>query len=112
MAFLQELKRIFNVEAIKYTKLPNKKIKKIALCGGSGSFLIKTAIAVNADIFITGDIKYHQFFDAEGKIIIADIGHFESEQYTKDIFYEILTKKFPTFAFHFSEVSTNPIKYL
>jgi dinuclear metal center YbgI/SA1388 family protein len=110
--FLLRLKEVFNSKVIRHTKLLNRPVKKIAVCGGSGSFLLKNAIASGADIFVTGDFKYHQFFDAEDRIVIADIGHFESEQFTKDVFYEILTKKFPKFALHLSEVDTNPIEYL
>ena len=84
---------------------------QVAVCGGSGSALLGEAIAANADAFITADFKYHQFFDADNKILIADIGHFESEQFTKDLFHELLTKKFPKFAVHFSEVITNPVYY-
>ena len=109
--FLDKLKTAFNITYIRHTKLLNKKIRRVAMCGGAGSFLLRDAMAQEADIFITGDFKYHQFFDAENKIIIADIGHYESEQYTKDIFYELLIKKFPKFAIHFSEVNTNPINY-
>jgi len=69
-------------------------------------------MASKADIYITGDFKYHEFFDAEGKIIIADIGHYESEQFTREIFYEIVTKKFPNFAVRISEINSNPINYL
>lgn len=110
-SFLENLKRTFQVGCIKHTKLINKKIKKIALCGGSGSFLLKAAIAKKADIFITGDFKYHEFFDAEENIIIADIGHYESEQFTKELLYDKLTEKFPTFAFLLTEKNTNPVKY-
>ncbi len=109
--FLTKLKTIFNVSIIRHTPFLNKKIKKVALCGGSGNFLLQQAISKNADVFISGDFKYHQFFDAEHRILVADIGHFESEQYTKDLFYDILTKKFPNFAIHFSEINTNPINY-
>jgi putative NIF3 family GTP cyclohydrolase 1 type 2 len=92
--------------------LLNKKIKKVALCGGSGSSLISAAIGAGADIYISGDFKYHEFFEAGNHILIADIGHFESEQFTKDIFYEIITKKMPTFAVQISDINTNPINYL
>ncbi len=112
LEFLKRIKKIFNAGSIRYTQLKNKKVKKIALCGGAGSSLLKDAIGVGADIFITGDFKYHQFFDAEGRIVIADIGHFESEQYTKELFYELLTRKFSNFAIHFTKINTNPIKYL
>ncbi len=110
--FLLSLKKIFKVDFIKHTKFLAKKIKKVALCGGAGSFLLKNAIASGADVFISGDFKYHEYFDAESKILIADIGHFESEQYTKDIFYDIVRKKITNFACFLSEINTNPIKYL
>ena len=109
--FLIQLKKTFNTGVIKHTALLNKDVKKIAVCGGSGSSLLKQAIAAGADFFVSGDFKYHQFFDAENKIVIADIGHFESEQFTKELFYELLTKKFPKFAIHLSEANTNPVFY-
>lgn len=112
LRFLAEVKQKFKTSVIRHTRLLNKPIQKVALCGGAGSFLISKAIAAAADIYITGDIKYHEFFDAENKIILADIGHFESEQFTKDIFYEIIRKKMPTFAVQISELETNPINYL
>lgn len=110
-SFLKLLKKKMLVPSIRHTELLGKKISKVALCGGSGSFLLQNAIQQKADIFISADFKYHQFFDADKKIIIVDIGHFESEQFTGEIFYEILSKKFPNFAFHFTSVNTNPIKY-
>ena len=110
--FLQFAKKQFNCKVVRHSSLSGRKIKKVAVCGGAGSFLIRQAIASGADIFITGDMKYHQFFEAEGKIVIADIGHFESEQFTKEVFYELLTKKFPKFAVRLSAVNTNPINYL
>jgi dinuclear metal center YbgI/SA1388 family protein len=109
--FLKTLKEVFNVPTIRHTRLVKKQIKKVALCGGSGSFLLKDARRANADIFITGDFKYHQFFEAENDIIIADIGHFESEQFTLEIFYELLMKNFSKFAVRFTKVNTNPINY-
>ena len=110
--FLSQIKRISNCKCIRHSDLLDKKIKKVAICGGSGSFLIKDAIAAKADIFISGDIKYHDFFEAENKILIADIGHYESEQFTKDLLYTFITKKFPNFAVLISENNTNPIHYL
>lgn len=110
--FLQRAKQTFEVGCIRHTSFLNKKVKRVALCGGAGSFLLSTAIRSKADVFITGDFKYHDFFGAEGKIIIADIGHFESEQFTKEIFYEIIRKKIPTFAVRISVSKTNPINYL
>lgn len=109
--FLHLLKKTFGTGSIKHTKLQGKKVGKVAVCGGAGSFLLNRAIAAKADFFVTGDFKYHQFFDAENKIVIADVGHYESEQFTKELFYELLTKKFPTFAVRFSEVKTNPVFY-
>ena len=112
MEFLRKLKEAFKCEVVKHTLLLGKPISKVAVCGGSGSTYLSKAMAQNADIFISGDFKYHQFFDAENQIIIADIGHYESEQFTKEVFYELLTKKFPKFAVHLSDFSTNPVSYL
>lgn len=110
--FLEQVKKIFKAQCIRHTQLFNKPVRKIAVCGGSGSFLLHEAIKQSADVFISADFKYHQFFDAEDKIIIADIGHFESEQVTKELFYELLIKKFPKFAVYLTEINSNPIKYL
>jgi len=110
--FLRKLKVIFNCQVIKHTSLLGKPINRVAVCGGSGSGYLNKAMAQKADVFISGDFKYHQFFDAEKQIIIADIGHFESEQFTKEVFYELLTKNFPKFAIHLSAISTNPVSYL
>ena len=110
--FLIELKKKMSTELVRHTQLTKDTIQKVAVCGGAGSFLLHNAIAQKADIFITGDFKYHQFFDADQQIIIADIGHYESEQYTIELFYEILVKKFPTFALYLTSVNTNPINYL
>lgn len=110
--FLKKIKTVLQTKCIRHTSLLNKKIKRVALCGGAGSFLLPNAINASADIFITADFKYHQFFDADNQIIIADIGHYESEQYTSELFYEILTKKIPNFAVRLSEKNTNPINYL
>ncbi len=110
-SFLRLLKERFNTSVIRHTGLLDKKIKRIALCGGSGSFLLSRAITSGADAFVSGDFKYHQFFDADSRILVADIGHYESEQFTKEIFYELLTKKFTKFAVYLSEVNTNPVNY-
>jgi dinuclear metal center YbgI/SA1388 family protein len=110
-AFLRKIKETFNCGVIRHTEIVQKEIKKVAFCGGSGSFLLRNAKGVNADIFITGDYKYHDFFDAEGQIIIADIGHFESEQYTTNLLADILMKNFSTFVVRKTRVITNPIKY-
>jgi len=109
--FLKRVKDLFHCHTIRHTKMLGKMVRKVAVCGGSGSQLLANAINSGADVFISGDFKYHQFFDAENRILIADIGHFESEQFTKEIFYEFLAKKFPTFAVYLSEDKTKPINY-
>ena len=110
--FLLKVKNIFQVGSVKHSKLRGKSIQKVALCGGSGAFLLQQAIGAGADIFISAEIKYHDYFGNDDLILMADIGHYESEQYTKELFYSIIKDKFPTFALHFTEVNTNPIKYL
>ena len=110
--FLLLLKRSFNLEQVKYTPIQNRKIKQVAVCGGSGSFLIKVAKKAGADAFVSADIKYHEYFDSEGNILIADIGHYESEVFTKELIFELLKKKFSNIALQLSEVNTNPIKYI
>jgi dinuclear metal center YbgI/SA1388 family protein len=111
MEFLSLIKGLFGCEVIKHTELLNKKICKVAVCGGSGSFLINNAIAEGADLYITADLKYHDYFEADKRIVLADIGHYESEQFTKEVLKEIVLKKFPTFALHLSDVKTNPVSY-
>ena len=110
--FLANLKELFCIPCIRYTSPVSHQVQRIAVCGGSGSFLIKNAIAVHADVYITADIKYHDFMEADGKLMVVDAGHYETEQYTKELINEIISKKFPTFALHISKVSTNPILYL
>jgi len=107
---LEILKEKFNIKNIRHSKLLGTKINKIAVCGGSGAAFINTAINSGAQVFISGDIKYHDYFLTENKILIIDIGHFESEQFTKEIFYDIIMKKKPNFAVRFSKINTNPIK--
>jgi len=109
--FLNHLKSKFNLKVIKHTRLLNKKIKKVAVCGGSGSFLINQAKSLGADIFITSDMKYHEFFDADDQLILADIGHYESEQFTIDLFDDILKEKFPNFAILKTNINTNPVEF-
>lgn len=110
-AFLGYLKTKMNTKLIRHSKLLNKPIKKIAVLGGSGSFAIQEAKNSNADIFITADLKYHDFFTAENSIILADIGHYESEQFTKNLLVAYLTKKISNFAIVLSKTNTNPVKY-
>jgi dinuclear metal center YbgI/SA1388 family protein len=109
--FMGFVKDRFGVRVIRHSALLGKVVQKVALCGGAGSFLLGKAKASGADVFITGDFKYHQFFDADGKIVVMDIGHYESEQFTRELFYDLLTKKFPKFAIRLSAIATNPIKY-
>lgn len=110
-SFLSNLKKVFNLQVIRHTALLKRPVKKIAVCGGAGSFLLSAAISQRADMFITSDIKYHEFFDANGRIVIADIGHFESEQFTIDLLAEILGEKFLNFAVLKTRVQTNPVRY-
>ncbi|MGZ3900031.1 MAG: Nif3-like dinuclear metal center hexameric protein, partial [Bacteroidia bacterium] len=109
--FLALVKKSLNAECLKYTQKTGKSVKKVALCGGSGRFLLKNAINSQSDAFITADFKYHEYFDAEGKILLIDAGHYETEQFTPEIFYDIIRKKFPTFAIRLSKIKTNPVNY-
>jgi len=109
--FLSYLKERMQVSVVRHSALRGKEVKKVAMLGGSGAFAIENAKRAKADVFITADLKYHDFFRAEGQIILADIGHYESEQYIKILLFEYLSKKIPTFAPKISKVDTNPIKY-
>jgi dinuclear metal center YbgI/SA1388 family protein len=110
-AFLFDVKEKMRAKVIRHTKFMGRPVKKVAICGGSGGFLLKHAIAAGADIFITADYKYHEFFDAEGKIMIADIGHYESEQFTQQLLYDMIHKKFPNLSMRLTEINTNPVRY-
>ncbi|MFA5244017.1 MAG: Nif3-like dinuclear metal center hexameric protein [Pedobacter sp.] len=110
--FLNFVKERLGAKVIRHTALRTKKIRRVAVCGGSGSFLLQNAINAGADIFITADFKYHEFFDAEGKLIIADVGHFESEQFTQELLLELITENFPNFALRLTVQNTNPVNYL
>ncbi|MBO0322594.1 Nif3-like dinuclear metal center hexameric protein [Muricauda sp. CAU 1633] len=110
--FLQFVKKKMNASMVRHSKLLGKKVKKVAVLGGSGAYAISAAKRAQADIFVTSDLKYHQFFEAEDQLVLADIGHFETEQFTKDLLVDYLTKKIPNFAVSLSESKTNPIKYL
>ncbi len=110
--YLKKLKKHLNLSCIRHSALRGKTIKKVAILGGSGSFTIQSAKAAGADLLITADLKYHDFFQAENSLILADIGHYESEQYTKLFLFELLTKKIRNFAVALSEINTNPINYL
>ena len=110
--FLKTIKKTFEAGVIKHTSIIHNEIKTVAVCGGTGSFLIEQARRKKADIFISSDIKYHEFFDANEELIIVDIGHYESEQFTINLIYENLKEKFSNFALHLTEVNTNPVKYI
>lgn len=112
MDFLKMLKEKMSLNCIRYTQLPKGKIKRVGLCGGAGSFLLPQAIRRQCDAFVSADFKYHEFFDAEHHILIADIGHYESEVFTKDLLYTFLSEKFTNIALYLSEKITNPISYI
>lgn len=110
--FIQEVKISMKADCVKYTELIFNTVQKIAICGGSGSFLLEAAKQAKCDVFITADFKYHQFFDSNNEIIILDIGHFESEQFTIDLLVGIINDKFSNFAAHYTKVNTNPVNYI
>ena len=111
-AFLLRIKKTFNVGCVRHTTFTGRHIRKVALCGGAGAFLMPQAIAKGADVFITGEIKYHDYFGRAGEILLAEIGHYESEQYTKEIFYQLINEQFPDVRLVMTSVNTNPINYL
>jgi putative NIF3 family GTP cyclohydrolase 1 type 2 len=110
-SFFKLLKSTMNIAVLRHTKVCKKTVRTVAVCGGSGSFLLSDAIGAGADVFVTADFKYHQFFDADGKILVADIGHYESEQFTIELLGDWFKQKFPTFASHLTAVDTNPVFY-
>ena len=109
--FLDKVKSVFKVPVVKHTRLTGKKVKKIAICGGAGNFLISKALATDSQAYITSDLKYHEYFDADNRILLIDVGHYESEQFTIDYLSEVLGKKFPNFAVLKTELITNPVHY-
>ena len=109
--FLRFVSEKFRLKLIRHTPLLKKEVQKVAVCGGAGSFLTGAALVAGADVYLTGDIKYHEFFDADGRLLLADIGHFESEQYTIDLLTDVLQQKFPNFAVLKTGVLTNPVHY-
>jgi dinuclear metal center YbgI/SA1388 family protein len=110
--FLMKLSEVFGAGGIRYSPPLHRMVKRVAICGGAGSAFIGDAIKSEADIYITGDVRYHDFGNAAGEILLADIGHFEGEKFSTEILYDLIIKKFPTFALRFSEKNTNPINYL
>jgi hypothetical protein len=109
--FMRFLKEKTKTGCVRHTQLSSKKIRKVALCGGAGSFMIHEAMASGADVFVTGDMKYHDFFEADGRMMIMDIGHYESEQFAKQILYDLIQENFTTFASFISGENTNPVHY-
>jgi dinuclear metal center YbgI/SA1388 family protein len=110
--FLKAVKEKMQADGIRHSAFTGKLIKKVAVLGGSGSYAIKNALLAGADAFLTADLKYHQFYEAENRLLLADIGHFESERYTKNYIVDFLRKKILNFAIILSEENTNPVKYL
>ena len=110
--FLNLASSVFGAYGIRYSRLTGRPVKKVALCGGSGASLLNDAVLCGADAFVTGDIKYHTFFEADNRILLVDCGHFETEKFSTEILYDLIIKKFPKFALRFSEINTNPINYL
>ncbi len=110
--FIEHVSKVFGSNGIRYSKLSGRPVKKVALCGGAGASLINDAIASGADVFVTGDVKYHSFFEAENRILLIDAGHYETEKFTVEILKELIIKKFPKFALRFSETNMNPVNYL
>ncbi len=110
-AFLERIRGVFGVPVVRHTRLTGRRVQRVAVCGGSGSFLISKALALGANFYITSDVKYHEFFDANDGMVIADIGHFESEQFTVDLLFEVLREKFRNFAVLKSDIKTNPVNY-
>jgi dinuclear metal center YbgI/SA1388 family protein len=111
MEFLQFLKQKMQASVVKHTALQGKLVEKVAVCGGSGGFLLKHAIKAGAQVFVSADYKYHEFFDADGQIVIADIGHYETEQFTSELLQHLISKKYSTFAVHCTKANTNPVSY-
>lgn len=110
-SFLERVRAVFRIPVIRHSALTGRPVGRVALCGGAGSFLVSRALAAGADVFLTADVKYHTFFEPDGRMLLADIGHYESEQYTSDLLAELLKEKFPTFAVLKTGLVTNPIHY-
>ena len=112
LSFLSRVKEIFGVGAVRYAGDASRAVRRVAICGGAGVEFVNNAISSGADVYLTGDVKYHEFQGVTERILIADIGHYESEYFTKEIFNEIITKKIPNFAVQYAELEKNPINYL
>jgi dinuclear metal center YbgI/SA1388 family protein len=112
ISFLQRIRSIFQLKSLQHSPLTGKMIQDVALCGGSGAFLIPDALEAGADVFLTGEARYNDYYNVEDRMLLAVPGHYETERYTKELFFDIISKKIPTFAIHFSNVNTNPVNYL
>jgi len=112
LAFLQRIKDVFRIECLQHNELLGRPIQTVALCGGAGAFLLDEALRLEADAFLTGEMSYHQFFGHEQEIQIAVMGHYQSEQYTREIFFQIISDLVPDLPLFTTNVDTNPIKYL
>ncbi|MDR1682595.1 MAG: Nif3-like dinuclear metal center hexameric protein [Candidatus Symbiothrix sp.] len=110
-AFLEKIKNTFGLASLKHSHYTGKIIRKVALCGGSGAFLIPQAIASGVDVFLTGEARYNDYYDVENRILLAVLGHYETELCTKEIFFDIISEKIPNFALHFSKTNINPVNY-
>lgn len=110
-AFLARLTATFKTLVVRHTATTGRKIKKVALCGGAGSFMIQAAAGAGADVYVTSDLKYHEFFDADGRLLLADIGHYESEQFSIGLLFDFLQEKFPNFAVLKTGINSNPVRY-
>jgi dinuclear metal center YbgI/SA1388 family protein len=111
-SFLQRIKSIFQLESLKHSPFTGRMVREVALCGGSGAFLIPDAIADGADVFLTGEARYNDYYDVEDRILLAVLGHYESEHCTKELFFDIISKKIPNFVPHFSNMNVNPVNYM
>ncbi|MBO4612596.1 MAG: Nif3-like dinuclear metal center hexameric protein [Bacteroidaceae bacterium] len=112
LAFLQRIKEVFHIECLQHNELLGRPIESVALCGGAGAFMLDEAIRLEADAFLTGEMSYHQFFGHEQEIQIAVMGHYQSEQYTRDIFYQLISELAPELPLFITSIDTNPIHYL
>jgi dinuclear metal center YbgI/SA1388 family protein len=111
-SFLERIKDIFQLKSLKHSPFTGKMIQEVALCSGSGAFLIPDAVAAGADVLLTGEARYNDYYDVEDRLLLGVLGHYETEHYTKELFYDIISKKIPNFAIHFSNVNTNPVNYM
>jgi dinuclear metal center YbgI/SA1388 family protein len=110
--FLERMKAIFHAQSLEHSSYTGKQVRKVAVCGGSGAFLIPDAIRAGADVFLTGEARYNDFYDVENRLLLAVLGHYETEHCTKELFFDIISKKIPNFAVHFSNVNINPVNYM